>query len=108
MAGGQARQSSRYLLSQPRHVRGVLQLMAAWDLHSFSRDLHRLHIAVRMQIGSNDRTISPAQADLARERLPHAEIARFAHLGHLLHEEAPASCVHDALAWLDALNQTGH
>jgi len=90
----------RYLLSQPRHVRGVLQLMAAWDLHSFSRDLHRLTIPVRMQIGSQDRTISPAQAELARGHLPHAEVHYFAQLGHLLHEEAPASCVHDALAWL--------
>ena len=89
----------RYLLTQPRHVRGVLQLMAAWDLHSLSRELHRLQVAVRMQIGTHDRTISPTQADAALTHVPHAEVMRFEQLGHLLHEEAPAQCVQDFQAW---------
>ena len=94
----------RYLLSQPRHVRGVLQLMAAWDLHGFSRDLPRLDVSVRIQIGENDRTIPPAQAEQALTLLPHAELSRFANLGHLLHEEAAAQCVQDFQAWMARLD----
>ena len=63
----------RYLLTQPAHARGVLQMMAAWDLQTFARELPRLAVPVQMQIGLNDGTIPPGQADQAAQLLPQVQ-----------------------------------
>ena len=82
----------RYLLTQPAHARGVLQMMAAWDLQTFARELPRLAVPVQMQIGLNDGTIPPGQADQAAQLLPHLQRIDWPGLGHLAHEEAPEGC----------------
>jgi magnesium chelatase accessory protein len=82
----------RYLLTQPAHARGVLQMMAAWDLQTFARELPRLAVPVQMQIGLNDGTIPPGQADQAAQLLPHVQRIDWPGLGHLAHEEAPEGC----------------
>ena len=92
----------RYLLSQPAHVRGVLDLMAAWNLHRLAQQLPLLRCPVLMQIGEADRTVPPAQAQAALASLPHAQIQRLAGLGHLAHEQAPQASVQALLAWLDS------
>ncbi|MEY4363477.1 MAG: hypothetical protein RLZZ24_829 [Pseudomonadota bacterium] len=97
----------RYLLRQPAHIRGVLQLMAHWDLHRLQADLPALRCPIRMQIGLNDQTISPTLADQAMVPLPHATRRDWPGLGHLAHEESPESCVQDIVQWFDGLNQTG-
>ena len=89
----------RYLLTQPAHARGVLQMMAAWDLQTFSRELPRLAVPVQMQIGLSDGTIPPGQADQAQALLPHAVRINWPGLGHLAHEEKPQDCVNAMLAW---------
>ena len=82
----------RYLLTQPAHARGVLQMMAAWDLQTFARELPRLAVPVQMQIGLNDGTIPPGQADEVMKLLPHIQRIDWPWLGHLAHEEAPEGC----------------
>jgi magnesium chelatase accessory protein len=89
----------RYLLTQPAHARGVLQMMAAWDLQTFGRELSGLAVPVQMQIGLSDGTIPPGQADQAQARLPHAVRVNWPGLGHLAHEEKPQDCVNAMLAW---------
>lgn len=91
-----------HLLRQPAHVRGVLQLMAAWDLQRFSRDLPQLRCPVLVQVGLADRTVPPEQAEDACAHLPDAHCQRLAGLGHLAHEEAPAVCVQGVMDWLAA------
>jgi magnesium chelatase accessory protein len=106
----------RTLFAQSAHVRGVLRLMANWDLHSLQRDLHQLRCPVHMQIGAADQTVPPALAQQALSQMPHASLQTLPGLGHLAHEEAPALCVDDILAWcgvkapgssMDS-HQTGH
>ena len=92
----------RYLLSQPAHVRGVLDLMAAWNLNRFAQRLQALRCPVLMQIGENDQTVPPQQAQDAQRWLPHAHIQRFSGLGHLAHEQAPQASVQALLAWIDS------
>jgi magnesium chelatase accessory protein len=87
------------LFAEPAHVRGVLQLMANWDLNSLQRDLHALRCPVRMHIGLADQTVPPSLAQEACTLLPHASVKSWPGLGHLAHEEAPALCVDDVMAW---------
>ena len=91
-----------HLLRQPAHVRGVLDLMAAWNLQRLAQQLPLLRCPVLMQIGEADRTVPPAQAQAALASLPHAQIQRLAGLGHLAHEQAPQASVQALLAWLDS------
>ena len=102
----------RYLLTQPMHARGVLQMMAAWDLQAFARELPQLKGPVQMQIGLADGTIPPGQADQAQALLPHAQRVNWPGLGHLAHEEKPRDCVDAMQAWLGAQQglspQTAH
>ena len=92
----------RYLLSQPTHVRGVLDLMAAWNLGRFQQHLCELRCPVLMQIGQADQTVPPQQAQEALTWLPQAHIQTMAGLGHLAHEQAPQASVQAMLAWLDS------
>lgn len=89
----------RYLLTQPAHARGVLQMMAAWDLQSFARELPQLAVPVQLQIGLNDGTIPPGQADEVQRLLPHAQRINWPGLGHLAHEERPNDCLNAMLAF---------
>ena len=88
----------RYLLSQPSHARGVLQMMAAWNLLAFEPQLSGLKVPVQMQIGLADGTIPPSLADRAQVLLPHATRLDWPVLGHLAHEEKPQQCVAAMLA----------
>jgi magnesium chelatase accessory protein len=91
------------LLQSPGHVHGVLQMMRAWQLDALERALPLLKGPVFMHLGANDRTIAPELADRACALMPQAEALRFAGLGHLAHEEAPARTATQILQWL---NQT--
>ena len=92
----------RYLLTQPTHARGVLQMMAAWDLQTFARELPRLRVPVQMQIGLSDGTIPPGQADEAQSLLPQVTRVNWPGLGHLAHEEKPQDVVNAMLSWVHA------
>lgn len=77
------------LAASPAHVGAALNMMAAWDLAPLVRDLPRLTPKLLLVVGTNDRTIDPADAERVRALLPGAEVARLSGLGHLAHEEAP-------------------
>ncbi len=74
-------------------------MMAAWDLQSFARELPQLKLPVQLQIGMNDGTIPPGQADEVQRLLPHAQRVNWPGLGHLAHEERPQDCVDAMLAF---------
>lgn len=78
------------LVRDPSHIAGVLGMMAAWDLVALDRDLERLNVPVALLVGGRDRTVSPVEAKVVAQRLPHAEVRRMPGYGHLMHEEAPA------------------
>ncbi len=79
------------LAADPAHVAAALNMMAAWDLAPLVRDLPRLWPKLLLIVGSNDRTIDPADAERVRALVPGAEAVRMPGLGHLAHEEAPAA-----------------
>jgi magnesium chelatase accessory protein len=78
------------LIGSPAHVAGTLQMMAGWDLEALCRDLPRLALPLLLLVGSNDRTVAPAEADRVKRIVPAARIEPLPGLGHLAHEERPA------------------
>ena len=90
------------LLRNARHVRGVLAMMAAWNLNPLAQRLHALPAQVHMHIGQADQTIPPALAQEALQRIPGSTSAQAAGLGHLAHEENPAEVAHHLLRWMAA------
>ncbi len=77
------------LLKQPAHVRGVLDMLASWQLEDLQARLPELRVTLWLAAGLADRTVAPVQAlELARW-LPGASFHPLPGLGHLAHEEAP-------------------
>jgi magnesium chelatase accessory protein len=85
------RRSYRLLAGSRAHVAGALAMMANWDLPRFARDLPRLDVPLTLVAGTNDRTISPEDAARVARLVPDAKVVRLPRLGHLAHEEDPAS-----------------
>jgi magnesium chelatase accessory protein len=82
-------QHYRELLKQPEHLRGVLDMLAAWRLEDLQTRLPELRTPLWLAAGLADRTVAPVQAlELARW-LPGASFHPLPGLGHLAHEEAP-------------------
>jgi magnesium chelatase accessory protein len=81
------------LVSNPAHVGGVLDMMAKWKLESIERDLSRLQPRLILVVGSNDRTVSPREAQRVQALQPAAHIVELPGLGHLAHEEQPQRIV---------------
>ena len=92
----------RYLLSQPAHVRGILQLMAAWDVKEVADRLRDIHNRVLVQVGQRDMTVPAHLGARAAAVLPNATLSELPGLGHLSHEEAPEASVNAWLRWLNA------
>jgi magnesium chelatase accessory protein len=88
------------LLRNPRHVRGVLAMMAAWNLDPLARRLHTLPAQVNLHIGMADQTIPPALAQEALQRIPGSTGTQAMGLGHLAHEEDAAEVAQHMLRWL--------
>jgi len=77
------------LLQCPRHLAGVLAMMASWDLEPLQRDLARLQAPLHLLVGERDAAVPPGQADRLAARLSAVIVHRLPRLGHLAHEEAP-------------------
>ncbi len=77
------------LVRSPRHVAGVLQMMAQWDLGELKRRLPQLPVPLVQLVGANDRTIPPSAAQRVRALLPAARVVILPQVGHLAHEERP-------------------
>jgi len=93
----------RGLLQQPSHVRGVLDMLASWQLDDLPARLPALKRPLWLAAGLGDRTVAPVQSlELAR-RLPMARFHPLKGLGHLAHEEAPDTVNALLLALRDAV-----
>jgi magnesium chelatase accessory protein len=79
------------LFSNEGHVAGTLGMMAAWDLHWVPQDLRNLPLPLHLVRAGKDRTIKPADAEKAAKLAANATIIDMPGLGHLAHEEDPAS-----------------
>ena len=91
------------LIRSPAHVAGTLQMMACWDLGALQRDLARLPVPLLMIVGMQDGTVSPAEAKRVLRVLPQAKVMRLAGLGHLAHEEQPATVARAIAEFVAAL-----
>ena len=79
----------RRLVGNADHAAAVAAMMANWDLRDLARELPRLKPPPVLVVGSNDRTIAPADAYRVKSLLPSATVIRLSRLGHLAHEERP-------------------
>lgn len=77
------------LMRSPRHVAGVLRMMANWDVAEVASRLPEIGCPVALLVGSADRTVDPEQAEHLRRRMPGIDVCRLQDLGHLAHEERP-------------------
>ncbi|MEQ8513970.1 MAG: alpha/beta fold hydrolase [Chromatocurvus sp.] len=77
------------LSQSPRHIRGVLAMMANWDLAALERDILDLDTPLYLVACTNDRAVPAAQARYLKARLPCAHLRIVPELGHLGHEENP-------------------
>jgi magnesium chelatase accessory protein len=96
------------LLRQPRHVAGVLAMMADWDLEALARDLPRLgDMALHLFVGEADAAVPKGQAERVAAIVPGATLHRLPGLGHLAHEEAPDALAQALRALIDARPRSG-
>jgi magnesium chelatase accessory protein len=77
------------LIRSPAHAAAALGMMACWDVRPLARDLPNLKPRLVLVVGTNDRTVLPAEARRVRALLPGATIVPLAGAGHLAHEEQP-------------------
>lgn len=77
------------LLSNPKHVAGVLGMVANWDLYGFDSELRRLSTPLAMLVAENDLTVPPSQAAKIQKIVASGAIYSLRGLGHLAHEEQP-------------------
>jgi magnesium chelatase accessory protein len=80
----------RALSASPDHIRGVLAMMANWDLAGLERDILDLDRPLHLIACARDRAVPAAQARYLAARLSCAHLHMVPDLGHLGHEEAPA------------------
>lgn len=92
------------LLRSPRHVAGVLRMMAQWNLARLMRQLPSLPVPLMQLIGSQDRTVPPSAAQRVRALLPGASITSLSNLGHLAHEERPGAVAEELFNVADGLH----
>ena len=93
----------RFLLSQAAHVRGILQLMAAWNVREVADHLADIHQPVLVQVGQSDLTVPAHLGRRACAMLPNATLSELPGLGHLSHEESPGPSVQSWLQWMDSI-----
>lgn len=74
----------------PSHAGAALAMMAVWDVRPIEENIAGLRVPLTLVVGALDRMILPGEAARVQRLLPQAEIAQFAELGHLAHEERPA------------------
>lgn len=79
----------RRVITSRAHVKGVLDMMANWDVTSIRDEVARLRTPLVLAVGDNDRTVDPNEAYRLKSLLPSARVVTLDGLGHLAHEEAP-------------------
>lgn len=81
------------LFGNAAHCRGVLEMMANWDLAGFSRRLPEMGSPLLLIHSEGDRAIPLDSVRQAALRLPDCRLEILARLGHLAHEEDPQQIV---------------
>src|SRR6056297_148521 len=90
------------LVGDRRHVNGVLQMMARWNLEALLADLPDIGAETLFITGTQDRAVSPRVSDAAAARMPRARVVHMDGLGHLAHEEDPERAAREVLEFLGA------
>lgn len=88
------------LLQSPTHVKGVLSMMAAWNLDHLAVRLNHLNGPVFLHLGGNDRTVPLRMSRDACRLIPQAVAVTVPGLGHLAHEEAPEATCEQITTWI--------
>jgi magnesium chelatase accessory protein len=88
------------LIGNRRHVNGVLQMMARWDLAGLLDDLPGIALETLFVTGMRDKAVAPRVSDAAAARMPHARVVHLDTLGHLAHEEDPQRVADEILRFL--------
>jgi magnesium chelatase accessory protein len=81
----------RQLVTNPGHVGGALAMMARWDLPSLASALPHLKVPLHLVMGEEDGTVPPADARRVQALVPCCSLVSLPGLGHLAHEEDPAT-----------------
>jgi magnesium chelatase accessory protein len=79
------------LFASPGHVASALQMMAGWDLVPLQRELPRLGVPLILVVASDDRAVAPETGITVRDRVLGARVSYLRNVGHLAHEEQPAT-----------------
>ncbi|MEM9696409.1 MAG: alpha/beta fold hydrolase BchO, partial [Myxococcota bacterium] len=79
----------RELAGRPDHVRGVLRMMAHWDLESLFDRLPSLQTQVLLIAAADDAAVPLAMQRRAHARMANAKFAVLERGGHLVHERHP-------------------
>ena len=93
------------LLANPAHVRGVLAMMAAWDLRPMPQRLMQIKCPIYIHAASNDRIILASQSAQSLRYMPHAQLSTMQGVGHLSHEEAPQKIWEQIKIWMADINK---
>lgn len=92
------------LVSDRRHVNGVLQMMARWDLGPLLKALPRITARTLFVTGTRDRAVAPKVSDTAAAQMSDAQVVHLEGLGHLAHEEDPERVAAEILRFLKDLD----
>jgi magnesium chelatase accessory protein len=79
------------LARDPAHVDATLSMMAQWDLTGLLGRMARITAPVLLIAGLRDTAVPPSVALDAARILPRARLVTLPDLGHLAHEEDPAT-----------------
>jgi magnesium chelatase accessory protein len=79
------------LFRSPGHVAGALDMMANWDLKALERALPRLKPPLTLIASSKDLTVPASVSRAVSTLVPGARFVPVSGLGHLAHEEDPAT-----------------
>jgi magnesium chelatase accessory protein len=79
------------LVRDPAHVEGVLTMMARWDLAALEAELPGIAVPLLLVVGLKDGTVPPSEGRRVRDHVPGAGLVELPGLGHLAHEERPAT-----------------
>ncbi len=77
------------LLTNSRHTKGALAMMANWDLPTLRTRMHKVENDVLLVHSDKDAAIPLDWAEEAQNWLPKARLEVLNGLGHLAHEESP-------------------
>jgi magnesium chelatase accessory protein len=91
----------RRLVADPRHVEGVLAMMAQWRLEGILSRLAGIALPCLLVTADRDRAVPPATSARAAAAMPAAERMSLTGYGHLVHEEAPGAVASVILPFLE-------